>query len=179
MSAETLPAYNQALSECQDLFFKKNKDYGEAWHILRAIAIVEQIFIKAWRIRTIQEKKQQKISDSIDSEFIGIINYALIGLIQEQRQYQIKDFSPEELQQQYQSQSQRARTLFEQKNHDYGEAWRALSPESIVDLILMKLERSKKIIRARQALLVSEGLSANYLDIINYAIFARIKIQQL
>jgi hypothetical protein len=167
--------YDQVIHACKDIFLKKSKDYGTAWRVLRTISIVDQLFIKAQRIRTIQEKKQQKVADDIAAEFKGIINYAVIGLIQ----LDLKADAPEELEiakvsalyDQYVATSKK---LMQDKNHDYGEAWRSMSQESFVDLMLMKLQRIRQILANDGKTLISEGIDANYNDIINYSVFALI-----
>lgn len=153
----------------------KARDYGTAWRVLRTISIVDQIFIKAQRIRTIQEKGEQKVSDGIASEFRGIVNYAVIGLVQ----LHLPPDAPDELtigevETAYDRYVQMAKNLMQDKNHDYGEAWRQMSQESFTDLILMKLQRIRQILSNDGRTLVSEGIDANYLDIINYAVFALI-----
>lgn len=167
--------YDIAISSCKEIFLKKASDYGTAWRVLRTISIVDQIFIKAQRIRTIQEKKQQKVADDITAEFKGIINYAVIGLIQ----LALPADAPEELELQqvaalYDENVSTAKRLMQDKNHDYGEAWRSMSQESFVDLILMKLQRIRQILSNEGKTLVSEGIDANYHDILNYAVFALI-----
>ena len=167
--------YDEAISSCKEIFLKKASDYGTAWRVLRTISIVDQIFIKAQRIRTIQEKKQQKVADDISAEFKGIINYAVIGSIQ----LELPADAPEEMEVNtvsalYDKYAKRARDLMNDKNHDYGEAWRAMSQESFVDLILMKLQRIRQILANEGKTIMSEGIDANYLDIINYAVFALI-----
>lgn len=172
---KTSEQYDAVVNECRDLFFKKNKDYGTAWRILRTISLVDQIFIKAQRIRTIQELKQQKIADDIPGEFKGIINYAVIGLIQLGLQPDApEDLPPAEVEDLYNSYIANVKSLMEHKNHDYGEAWRSMSQESFVDLILMKLQRIRQILGNGQKTIISEGIDANYNDIINYAVFALI-----
>ncbi|MBI3140094.1 MAG: DUF1599 domain-containing protein [Sphingobacteriales bacterium] len=171
----TSQQYDKVISDCRDIFVKKATDYGTAWRVLRTISIVDQIFIKAQRIRTIQEKGEQKVSDGIAAEFKGIINYAVIGLIQ----LGLPADAPEELKagevaSLYDEKIRHAKNLMQDKNHDYGEAWRSMSQESFVDLILMKLQRIRQILNNEGRTLVSEGIDANYLDIINYAIFALI-----
>ena len=171
--------YDAVINECETLFAQKTHDYGTAWRVLRTISIVDQIYIKAQRIRTIQEKKMQLIGDSIRSEFIGIINYAVIGLIQ----LQLSGNVPEELAETkavdlYFTQIAAAKQLMQSKNHDYGEAWRSMSQESFVDLILMKLQRIRQIIANEGQTLVSEGIDANYFDIINYGVFALILLNE-
>lgn len=167
--------YDQVIHSCKEIFVKKAKDYGTAWRVLRTISIVDQIFIKAQRIRTIQQKGEQKISDGIAAEFKGIINYAVIGLIQ----LELPDDAPEEMDVNevavlFDKYIQTAKSLMEDKNHDYGEAWRSMSQESFVDLILMKLQRIRQILTNDGKTITSEGIDANYLDIINYAAFALI-----
>jgi hypothetical protein len=177
--ATTNEQYDAAVKQCRNIFIKKTIDYGTAWRVLRPISVTDQIFIKAQRIRTIQELKTQKIGDDIQSEFIGILNYAIIGLIQ----LGLPEDAPEELpanevEHLYNEQYKAAKELMQQKNHDYGEAWRSMSQESLTDLILMKLQRMRQIISNEGKTLISEGLDANYFDIINYAVFALILISE-
>ena len=154
---------------------KKARDYGTAWRVLRTISVVDQIFIKAQRIRTIQEKGRQKIGDDIPAEFKGIINYAVIGLIQLDQPADAPEEMPvNEVSTLYDKYIAVAKQLMNDKNHDYGEAWRSMSQESFVDLILMKLQRIRQILSNDGKTLISEGIDANYLDIINYAVFALI-----
>lgn len=172
---ETPAQYDQVIESCRDIFTRKTRDYGTAWRVLRTISIVDQIFIKAQRIRNLQEKKNQRISDDTRDEFIGIVNYAVIGLVQ----LALPEEAPEELEAPeaaslYDAQVMIARQLMEDKNHDYGEAWRSMSQESFVDLILMKLQRIRQILSNEGRTEVSEGIDANFLDIINYAVFALI-----
>lgn len=177
--ATTNQQYDHVISSCKEIFLKKTSDYGTAWRVLRTISIVDQIFIKAQRIRTIQEKKQQKVADDIAAEFKGIINYAVIGLIQ----LQLPVNAPEELEmaevsKHYDENVSVAKTLMEDKNHDYGEAWRSMSQESFVDLILMKLQRIRQILANEGKTLISEGIDANYHDIINYGVFALVLMNE-
>lgn len=167
--------YDKAIASCKEIFVKKAKDYGTAWRVLRTISIVDQIFIKAQRIRTIQENGEQRVSDGIAAEFKGIINYAAIGLIQ----LDLPSDAPEEMDINevsvlFDKYIQTAKTLMMDKNHDYGEAWRSMSQESFVDLILMKLQRIRQILNNDGKTIMSEGIDANYHDIINYAVFALI-----
>lgn len=169
--------YDEVILACRDIFLKKARDYGTAWRVLRTISIVDQLFIKAQRIRTIQEKGMQRIADDITAEFKGIVNYAIIGLIQ----LELKAGAPEELDTDtvatlYTRHIQASKSLMENKNHDYGEAWRSMSQESFVDLILMKLQRIRQILSNEGKTLISEGIDANYHDIVNYAVFALILI---
>jgi hypothetical protein len=169
--------YDEIIHSCKEIFLKKAKDYGTAWRVLRTISIVDQLFIKAQRIRTIQEKKEQKISDDISAEFKGIVNYAVIGLIQLGLPADApEELSLEEVSRLFDSQVSSAKSLMMDKNHDYGEAWRSMSQESFTDLILMKLQRIRQILTNEGRTIMSEGIDANYLDIINYAVFALILI---
>jgi hypothetical protein len=174
---KTLVQYNQIVTHCRDLFEKKMKDYGTSWRILRPESVTDQIYIKAQRIQSIEHKKTQKIGDDIRSEFIGIINYSIIGLIQ----IELTDADPVELEPSlalsyYDKQVGRARELMMAKNHDYGEAWRSMRLTSYTDVILMKIYRTKQIEDNKGITMISEGIDANYMDMINYAIFAMIKI---
>ena len=171
--------YDKAVKHCRDTFIKKTKDYGTSWRVYRSISIADQIYIKAKRIRTIQEKKIQKIEDGIQSEFEGILNYAVIGLIQ----LDIGTDEPEQLpvnevENRYDAKIAAAKNLMQDKNHDYGEAWREMSQESFTDLILAKILRIKQIISNEGATLVSEGIDANFFDILNYSVFALILIDE-
>ena len=175
----TLSQYQAVVNRCKSLYLKKAGDYGTSWRVLRPISIVDQIYIKAWRIRQIQENGDQKIADSIESEFVGIVNYGLIALIQDS----VKDnneyeWSIDEAKTWYERLAQQVEDLMLQKNHDYGEAWRDMSQQSFVDLILVKLLRIKQIIANDGAVQVSEGADANFIDIVNYAVFALIKIAE-
>lgn len=171
--------YDAVIHACREIFLKKAKDYGTAWRVLRTISIVDQIFIKAQRIRTIQEKGQQKVADNIAAEFKGIVNYAVIGLIQ----LELPGGAPEEMELSkvaslYDQYVAIAKRLMQDKNHDYGEAWRSMSQESFVDLILMKLQRIRQILVNEGKTIISEGVDANYNDIINYAVFALILMKE-
>jgi hypothetical protein len=161
------------------LFDKKNKDYGTSWRILRLPSLTDQIFIKAQRIRSIQDKGQQKIVDGIEGEFIGIINYCIIALIQKTLENSDQmEFSPEELGGIYDDQVEITLELLRNKNHDYGEAWRDMRVSSMTDLILMKIFRTKQIENNLGVTLVSEGVEANYQDMLNYAVFCLIKLKE-
>lgn len=171
--------YDSAVRSCKDIFIKKTKDYGTSWRVLRTISIVDQIYIKAKRIRTIQENKDQKIGDDITSEFKGILNYSIIGLIQlEMKTDSVEDLPVDVVEKLYDDKVKNAKELMQNKNHDYGEAWRDMSQESFTDLILSKLLRIKQILSNDGKTLISEGIDANYYDIINYAIFALILIAE-
>lgn len=176
---ETNIQYDQAIAKCQEIFLKKTKDYGTAWRVLRTISVVDQIFIKALRIKTIQDKKAQKVEDGIPSEFKGIANYAIIGLIQlALDNASVEEVPVEKVAAWYQEYVTFAKNTMLDKNHDYGEAWRDMSQESFVDLILMKLLRIKQILHNDGQTLISEGIDANYVDILNYSIFALILIEE-
>lgn len=171
--------FDKVIQGCEKVFLNKTKDYGTSWRVYRTISIADQIYIKAKRIRTIQEKKLQKIGDDIKSEFEGILNYAIIGLIQ----LEINNDEPEQLpveqvEKIYDSKVASAKNLMMDKNHDYGEAWREMSQESFADLILAKILRIKQIISNEGKTISSEGIDANYYDIINYAVFALILIEE-
>ncbi len=171
--------YDFAIKNCRNVFLKKTADYGTSWRVYRTISIVDQIYIKAKRIRTIQEKQQQKINDGIVSEFEGIFNYAIIGLIQlDIDNDEIEQVPVDEVEKRYDQKVIAAKQLMSNKNHDYGEAWREMSQESFVDLILSKLLRIKQIISNKGITLVSEGIDSNYFDIMNYAVFALILIKE-
>ena len=171
--------YSQVISLCKELFEKKTTDYGTAWRILRLPSITDQIFIKAQRIRSIQEKGNQKVNDPIQDEFVGIINYCLIALMQVELQEDVRLEIPyDELEPLYDKWVLETRALLENKNHDYGEAWRDMRVSSMTDIILMKLYRVKQIEDHQGRTLVSEGIVPNYQDIINYAVFCLIKLKE-
>jgi hypothetical protein len=177
MIGKTTAEYKKVISACKILFEKKTRDYGTAWRILRLPSITDQIFIKAQRIRSIQEKGSQKVEDPVRDEFIGIINYCIIALIQIGLDGSSKmEMSFEELEPHYDRAVNETLALLENKNHDYGEAWREMRVTSITDIILMKLLRVKQIEDNQGRTLVSEGVRANYQDMINYSVFALIKL---
>lgn len=169
--------YEGAVESCRQIFLKKTKDYGTSWRVYRTISIADQLYIKAKRIRNIQEKRVQKIEDDVVGEFMGIVNYSIIGLIQlDIHDDEVEDLPVEAVMKMYDSKISIAKRLMEDKNHDYGEAWRDMSQESFVDMILAKILRIKQIVQNEGKTLVSEGIDANYFDIINYAIFAQIML---
>jgi len=177
--SQTSVQYDQAIASCSDIFIKKTKDYGTAWRVLRIISVVDQIFIKALRIRTIQDKGVQKVDDNIQDEFKGIINYAVIGLMQlKLDDPKVEDMPVDQVQAMYQSNVDLAKMTMMDKNHDYGEAWREMSQESYADLILVKLLRIRQILTNDGKTLISEGIDANFIDILNYATFALIQISE-
>ncbi|HSQ44907.1 MAG TPA: DUF1599 domain-containing protein [Ginsengibacter sp.] len=175
MQVTTDQQYKAAIKSCRDIFLQKTRDYGTSWRVYRTISIADQIYIKAKRIRNIQQKGVQKIGDDIAAEFKGILNYAIIGLIQlDINDDEIEELSLEETTRRYDEKVGIAKKLMEDKNHDYGEAWRDMSQESFVDLILAKILRIKQIVQNEGKTLISEGIDANYFDIVNYAAFALI-----
>ncbi len=177
---KTSKQYDTAITSCKDIFIKKMKDYGTAWRILRTSSITDQIFIKAQRIRNIEDKGTQKISEDIRSEYIGIVNYSIIGLIQLGLKNDDRMEMPaNEVNKLFDKYSNEAKNLMENKNHDYGEAWRDMRISSLTDLILMKLLRIKQIEDNNGETIISEGTDANFYDMINYAIFALIKLSEL
>jgi hypothetical protein len=171
--------YDSVVAGCRETFLKKTADYGTSWRVYRTISIADQIYIKARRIRTIQEKQDQKIGDGIQSEFEGILNYAIIGLIQLKiGNDETEQLPVAEVANFYNDTVTEAKELMLNKNHDYGEAWREMSQESFVDLILAKILRIKQIISNEGVTIASEGIDANFFDIINYAVFALILISE-
>ncbi len=176
MKQQTIDEYKQVISACKNIFEKKTKDYGTAWRILRLPSITDQIYIKAQRIRSIQEKGAQKVADDVNGEFVAIINYCLIALIQMKLPNESSlELSFDELEGYFDQNVNDTLELLTNKNHDYGEAWREMRVSSITDIILMKLLRVKQIEDNSGATLISEGIDANYQDMINYAVFALIK----
>ncbi len=174
---QTSTQYDAIIQNCRTLFQNKAKDYGTAWRILRLPSLTDQIFIKAQRIRSLQQNTTRKIDEGEQSEFIGIINYAVMALIQLERGVvEQPDLTEEEALSLYDEQVGKAKNLMEAKNHDYGEAWREMRVSSLTDLILQKLLRVKQIEDNQGRTIVSEGIAANYEDIINYAVFALIHL---
>ncbi|WP_162341660.1 DUF1599 domain-containing protein [Cyclobacterium salsum] len=179
METQTASEYNEVIGLCKELFKKKTQDYGTAWRILRLPSLTDQLFIKAQRIRSIQEKGKQKVTDPIKDEFMGIINYCLIALMQlDLREDNRMEIDFQELEPLYDKWVGATRELLANKNHDYGEAWRGMRVSSITDIILMKLLRVKQIEDHQGKTLVSEGVAANYQDMLNYAVFCMIKLNQ-
>lgn len=179
MKESTTAEYRKIISNCRELFLNKASDYGTAWRILRLPSITDQIFIKANRIRSIQEKGVNKVGEAITDEFIGIINYCLIALVQiDLVDDERLEIPVEELMQYYDKFADSTMGLLEDKNHDYDEAWREMRVSSITDIILMKLFRVKQIEDNEGQTKVSEGIDANYMDMINYSVFALILINE-
>jgi hypothetical protein len=169
--------YDEIMAICRAVFTTKMNDYGTAWHILRPSSITDQIYIKARRIRTIEEKGIAKVDEGTRPEFIGIINYAIMGLIQLELGPSENELDKAQTTELYNNWFGKAKSLMQDKNHDYGEAWRKMRISSYTDLILMKLKRTKQIEDNEGKTTESEGIDANYLDMINYAVFALIKIE--
>jgi len=178
MSQKTEQQFNHVIAICRDIFEKKMHDYGTAWRILRASSMTDQIFIKAQRIRSIEIKGISKIDEGVRDEFIGIINYSAMAIIQLELGIADKpEMNKDEALALFIEKLNQAKSLMLNKNHDYDEAWRHMRISSFTDLILMKLHRTKQIEDNQGKTLISEGIDANYLDMINYAIFALIKLE--
>ena len=177
---DTAKQYDSETAKARDVFYKKTKDYGTAWRILRPSSLTDQLFIKASRIRSIEEKGSQLVNESIELEFVALINYSVMALIQLENSYSMgdTDIALDELMKLYDIHIESTKSLMLAKNHDYGEAWRDMRVSSMTDLILMKLLRIKQIEENDGKTLISEGLDANYQDILNYAVFALIKITE-
>ncbi len=175
--SNTEDEFDVIIAKCSNLFLKKMKDYGTAWRILRTTSLTDQIFIKAQRIRTLEQNKESKVGEGIVPEYIGIINYCVMALIQLELGTTINQDTDEgKIAQLHANGLQTAKDLMANKNHDYGEAWREMRISSLTDLILMKLLRVKSIEDNKGKTIISEGLDANYLDMINYSIFAMIRM---
>lgn len=174
----TSTQYDQVIALCRDLYLRKMQDYGCAWRVLRLSSLTDQIYIKAQRIRSIQENEVQKIQENQESEFIGIINYCIMALINlDLGVVKQPDLSVEQATTFYDQKVKLTKELMENKNHDYGEAWRDLRVSSLTDLIIQKLLRVKQIEDNQGKTIVSEGIDANYQDMINYAVFAMIHLE--
>ncbi len=179
MPLKTFEQYDTAIFECREVFMTKMHDYGTAWRILRTSSITDQIYIKASRIRSIEEKGSSKVNEGVKPEFIGMINYSVMALIQmEMGAAEAPRMNPETVGVKYDAYVEMARSLMSDKNHDYSEAWRQMRISSLTDIILMKLLRIKQIEDNNGLTLISEGLDANYLDIINYSAFALIMLNE-
>ncbi len=174
----TMGQYREVVSNCRTMFLKKTADYGTSWRVYRIISVADQLYIKAKRIRNIQELKRQEIGDDIRSEFEGIYNYSIIGLIQLSLPDEPEELSVEEVTRMYDEKVLYALDLLSKKNHDYGEAWREMSQESYADLILAKVLRIKQISANAGKTIASEGIDSNFYDIMNYAAFALIMISE-
>ncbi|WP_026475466.1 DUF1599 domain-containing protein [Alkaliflexus imshenetskii] len=178
MSKHTDQQFEHVIKICREIFEKKMVDYGTAWRILRPESVTDQIFIKAQRIRSLQVKGTSRVDEGIRPEFIGIVNYSVMALIQlEKGIADNPEMAPDEAMTLYNKHLYGAKKLMEDKNHDYDEAWRSMRISSLTDLILMKLYRTKQIEDNKGKTLISEGVDANYMDMINYAVFALIKLE--
>lgn len=178
-SSNTEQEFKDILTECRKLFASKLHDYGASWRILRATSLTDQLFIKAKRIRSLEITGKSLVGDGIRPEFIALINYSIVGLIQLEKGFADKvDLSNEEALALYDQYAKRAYDLMLKKNHDYGEAWREMRVSSYTDLILTKIERVKEMEDIQGEVLVSEGIDANYMDIMNYAVFGAIKLHE-
>lgn len=167
------------MEECRTLFIKKLHDYGASWRILRTTSLTDQLFIKAKRIRSLEIKKQSLVGEGIRPEFIALVNYSIVGLIQLEMGFaDTVDIDNKKAVAEYDKHAKNALELMERKNHDYDEAWRSMRVSSYTDFILTKIERIKEMEDIHGATLVSEGIDANYLDIINYAVFGAIKLSE-
>ncbi len=179
MSAKTIAQYDEQLGKCREIYLKKTKDYGTAWRILRPSSLTDQLYIKAKRIRSIEEKGEQKVDEGIENEFIGLVNYSIMALVQLEMPADAElELSETEASKLYDNYAEKTRALMIAKNHDYGEAWREMRISSLTDLILMKLLRIKQIEDNKGKTLISEGLDAGYQDIINYSLFALIRLNE-
>ena len=180
MMEQTIAEYDSIIKNCKDIFAKKMKDYGSAWRILRISSLTDQIFIKAQRIRSIEQKGIQKIDEGTKNEFVGIVNYAIIGLIQLDLgvSEQPQEMDCNKVMNNFDKHVTIAKELMLAKNHDYGEAWRDMRVSSLTDLILMKILRVKQIEDNSGKTLISEGIDANYFDMINYSVFALIHLSK-
>lgn len=179
MINQTSLQYDAAIKLCREVFIKKNTDYGTSWRVMRLSSITDQIFIKAQRLKTIELKGEQKVNDDERSEYIGIINYCVIGLIQ----LELKESTEVELDtllltNLYDKYISLTKTLMEEKNHDYGEAWRSMRVSTFTDMLLMRLLRIKQIEDSKGSTIMSEGVDANLQDMINYCVFALIHLSE-
>jgi len=176
---KTSAQYDSIITTCRQVFEKKNLDYGTSWRIMRLSSIIDQIYIKAARIRTIEEKGSMKIDEGIGSEFMGIVNYCIMGMIQ----MELKDESEIELEAKqvltmYDKYVHETKNLMEQKNHDYGEAWRDMLLSTYTDMLLMRIHRIRQIMDNKGKTIASEGIASNLMDMINYSLFALIRMSE-
>lgn len=179
LANKTSEQYDQVVKQCREIFEKKTKDYGTSWRVLRTMSLTDQIFIKAKRIKTIEELGSSIIEEGIEEEFIGMFNYGIIALIQLHIDHNAPvELSEQEAMQHYDLESKQTKALMMAKNHDYGEAWRDMRINSYTDLILMKLMRLKQIEDNKGKTLISEGAESHYMDIVNYAAFGLIKLNE-
>jgi hypothetical protein len=178
MMSDTNTEYTNVINVCRDIFSKKTKDYGTAWRILRPSSLTDQIFIKAQRIRTIQETGENRVGETIEGEFIAIINYCIMAIIQlEEKDLKDLELEADVATELYDKYAKVAYDLMAKKNHDYGEAWRDMRVSSLTDLILQKILRVKQIEDNNGSTIISEGIDANYYDMLNYSVFALIHME--
>lgn len=176
---DTSSQYDSIIKICSDIFEKKMKDYGAAWRVLRTSSLTDQLYIKTKRIRNIEEKGLSKVDEGVREEFIGIVNYSIMALVQlEEGLTENIDMPAEKAQHFYNKYVEKAKSLMMNKNHDYDEAWREMRISSLTDMIFQKILRIKKIENNKGQTLISEGIDANYLDMINYAVFALIRLEE-
>ncbi len=174
---KTNTEYTNVINVCRDIFSKKTKDYGTAWRILRPSSLTDQLFIKAQRIRTIQETGENKVGENIEDEFIAIVNYCIMAIIQlEEKELKEVELNADQAVALYDKYAGKAKDLMEKKNHDYGEAWRDMRVSSLTDMILQKILRVKQIEDNNGSTIISEGIDANYFDMLNYSVFALIHL---
>lgn len=178
MATNTLDQYNEALHSCKSIFLKKTMDYGTSWRILRPSSLTDQLFIKASRIRSLEEKGVALVEEPIDDAYQAMVNYGIMSLIQLDKKEGQLELSTDIAEEWYDEKASIVRELMLKKNHDYGEAWRDMRTSSMTDLILMKLLRIKQIEENDGKTIISEGLDSNYMDIINYSLFALIKLKE-
>ena len=177
--SKTNTEYTNVINVCRDIFSKKTKDYGTAWRILRPSSLTDQLFIKASRIRTIQETGENKVGENIEDEFVAIVNYCLMAIIQLRENELVElELPADQASELYDKYATEAYELMKRKNHDYGEAWRDMRVSSLTDLILQKIFRVKQIEDNRGETLISEGIDANYFDMLNYSVFALILMEK-
>ena len=178
MINQTAIEFDEVIGRCQEIFEKKNKDYGQSWRIMRISSIIDQIFIKANRIKTIEENGVQAIDEGVVPEWMGIINYCVMGLIQINPTYAHKNLSESELFEIYEDYLLQTKNLMIQKNQDYGEIWRKMLVSTFTDMLLMRINRMHQIIENKGKTEVSEGVDSNLMDMINYAVFALIRLKE-
>ena len=179
MTKQTSSQYDQIIGKCKSIFISKNADYGTSWRVMRISSIMDQIFIKAQRIRNIEEKAVKKVDEGVDSEYMGIINYCVIALIQlELKDSKKMDLSTTQLTKLYNKYISQTKSLMENKNHDYGEAWRDMLVSTFTDMLLMRVLRIRQISSAKGNTIMSEGIDSNLMDMINYSIFALIQLEE-
>lgn len=175
---QTIQQYELVSQRCRAVFMKKNHDYGPSWRIMRISSIIDQIFIKANRIRTLEEKGMSRVNEGVEPEWMGIINYCIMGLIQIDPANENKELSEEMLLTAYDYHFMNARNLMEEKNHDYGEIWRSMLVSTFTDMLLMRVNRMHQILENKGKTLMSEGIDSNLMDMINYSVFALIRLEE-